>query len=206
MDQPHDVDFFFDPLCPWTWMTSRWLIDAAGQRGVTITWRSLSLPVVNEGKEIPDRFRSAMEVSRRAHRVFAALDADGRNDLVAALYTELGRRLHHDAVDRRPEVVTEAAEASGAGRWAGAADDESLDAAVEASTKEAVDLAGPDVGSPVLAVGTPRRAMFGPIVNPPPSGPAAGELFDAVVALIPVDHFLELKRGRRQGPQFGPRP
>ena len=206
MAVPSEVAFYFDPACPWTWMTSRWLVDAAAQTGTAIEWRSLSLGVLNKGREVPEQFRAPMEAARGVHRVNAALRAAGRNDLIGALYTEYGRRTFHDDAPRSAALVREAAEAVGADEWAASADDESLDAAVEASTAEAIELAGPDVGSPVLAWGEPRRGVFGPIVSPPPTGADAVALLEHVVAVRDIPGVFEVKRGRRSGPQFGPRP
>jgi protein-disulfide isomerase-like protein with CxxC motif len=193
------VEYFFDPACPWTWLTSRWLVDASRQRGVAVTWRSLSLSVVNAGK-IPEQYADFLRASAAAHRVFAALDDAGRNDLVGAMYTAIGSRTHDGGRTLSLDVVREAAEAAGAAEWAGAVDEPAWDEAVERSTAEAVDLAGPDVGSPVLAHGSPRVGMFGPIVSPGPRGEAGARLLDLVLAAAEVDGFFELKRGRRAGP------
>lgn len=188
-------------------MTSRWLIDATAHSESSIEWRNLSLGVVNADREIPEQYRSAVEAAKRAHRVIAALRADGRNDLIGEYYTEWGRRVHHDGVKPSPELAAEIAEAVGAGDWAKAADDERWDAEVEASTQEGQDLAGgSDVGSPVIAFGEPRVAVFGPIVSPPPTGAEAVALLDHVVAATTMPGFYELKRGRTSGPELGPRP
>jgi len=204
---PTVVEYFFDPACPWTWMTSRWLVDASAATGTEVRWRNLSLAVVNAGGEVPDRFRAAVEATARAHRVIAALLADGRNDLVGDLYTEWGRRFHHDGAHDDPGLARGVAEAVGAGAWAAAVDEERWDEVVEASTKEGQALAGgDDVGSPVLAFGEPRVGIFGPIVSPAPSGDAAAALFEHVVALASMPTFFELKRGRTGGPELGPRP
>jgi 2-hydroxychromene-2-carboxylate isomerase len=200
------IEYFFDPSCPWTWMTSRWLTEAAGARDIPVEWRSLSLYVLNEGKDLPEKYKAPMEAARRVHRIIAALRAEGRNDLVAELYTEWGRRFHHDGEPGSDELVAEVAETAAVGKWADAADDETWDGDVRASTAEAQGLAGPDVGSPVIAMGEPRRGMFGPLLSPPPSGDAAVALLDHVAALVAQDGFWELKRGRTQEPQFGPRP
>lgn len=203
---PTAIEFFFDPGCPWTWMTSRWLVDAADQRNIDIQWRSLSLGVLNAGKEIPEQFRAAMAAGAAAHRVIAALLAADRNDLVGEFYTECGRRLFHDGATPSITLIRDAAAASGAGAWADAVDDASLDDGVAASTHLAIGLAGPDVGSPVLAFGEPRTAIFGPIVSPAPAGPDALRLLDHVLDSAVIPGFFELKRGRKSGPQFGPRP
>jgi 2-hydroxychromene-2-carboxylate isomerase len=201
------IEFFFDPSCPWTWMTSRWLVDAATQTGRRITWRNLSLRVINAGRDIPEKYRAPMEAAHRAHRIIAAMRADGRDDEIGEYYTEWGRRFHHDRAEPTGELAAEVAAASGAGEWASAADDERWDADIEASTKEGQALAGgSDVGSPIVVAGEPRRGFFGPIVSPPPTGDDAVALLDHVLRIAALPTFYELKRGRQGGPRFGPRP
>lgn len=187
-------------------MTARWLVDASEQVGAHIEWANLSLAVVNADREIPEQYRSAIDAGVRAHRVIAALRADERNDLVGAFYTEWGRRVHHDGNEPTNTLAAEVAEAVGAGTWRGAADEESWDAEVERSTKEGQELAGGDVGSPVLAFGSPAVGAFGPIVSPPPQGDDAVALLQQVVGALASPAFFELKRNRTHGPRFGPRP
>ena len=195
------VEYYFDPACPWTWLTSRWLVDATRHRGIDVSWRSLSLAVVNEGR-IPERYADRVRTSARAHRLLAALRDANRNDLVGAVYTAIGTRVHDGGEDLTDDLVGEAATAAGAAEWLGACDDEAWDAAVNASTAEAIELAGPDVGSPVLAHGEPRVAMFGPILNTGPRGEAGARLLDLVLEAAEVDGFFELKRGRGEGPRL----
>lgn len=200
------IEFFFDPLCPWTWLTSRWLVDVADGRALDIEWRNLSLPVLNAGKEIPEHFVGRMAISTRMHRVIAALRADGRLDLVGDVYTEFGRRVHHDGAEPTVELARSVVEAAGAGDWVAALDDEAWDEGVAASTHEAIALAGPDVGSPILVFGDPRVGFFGPIVSPPPTGDDAQALFDTVLALAAIPGVYEIKRGRTSPPEMGTRP
>jgi hypothetical protein len=201
------IEFFFDPACPWTWMTSRWLVEATTRTDRRIQWRNLSLAIVNSDREIPEQYRAALAESGRALRIIAAMRADGRNDEIGDFYTEWGRRFHHDHATPVEGLAGAVAAAVGAHTWTGAADDERWDADIEASTTEGQELAGgSDVGSPVLAFGEPRTGIFGPIVSPPPSGDDAVALLEHVVAAASMPAFYELKRGRRQGPQFGPRP
>jgi len=205
-EAPTSVDFFFDPGCPWTWATSRWLVEAAGRRRIEIVWRGLSLGVLNEDREIPEQYRAKVAAASHAHRVIAALRQAGRNDLVGEVYTEYGRRVHHDGAEPLIELVRDIVAATGAAEYLGALDDESWDEAVAASTHEAIALAGPDVGSPTLAFGSPRFGIFGPIVSPPPTGDDGLRLLDLVFESARVPGFLELKRGRTDGPQPGARP
>ena len=205
--RPASIEYFFDPACPWTWMTSRWLVDVSAAVGIEVRWRNLSLAVVNAGREIPERFRTAQQAAARAHRVIAALVAAERDDLVGDFYTEWGRRFHHDGEHGDPGLARRVAEAVGAAAWADAADEDRWDEVIEASTEEGQGLAGgDDVGSPVLAFGEPRVGIFGPIVSPAPTGVAAVALFDHVVALAATPSFFERKRGRTGGPELGPRP
>ncbi len=194
------VRLYFDPACEWTWMTSRWLLEVARQRPVTIEWRSLSLVTLNEGGEVPERYR----VGRRVHRVIEALRSTGRNDEVGELYREYGRRVH--AGGRRPsvEVVREAVMAAGVDDVAGAVDDASWDEAVERSHEEAQEIAGPDAGSPVLFREVIGRGTFGPIVSPSPTGADAVRLWDTLVALGELPQFYEIKRPRRRDPEISP--
>lgn len=199
------VSFYFDPVCPWTWMTSRWLVEVAGSEGFTITWRTFSLAILNAGDE-----RSAEKdpgpklAGLAASRLLEAAIEAGDTAPVDELYTELGRRWHHD--DETPSVasVVEVAGMVGLGAYVDAATDGSWDAKLQASIDEATALAGPDVGSPVLQIGT--RGIFGPIVSPAPTGADALALWDLTARLVAVPGFFELKRGRTEGPVFGPRP
>jgi 2-hydroxychromene-2-carboxylate isomerase len=200
------VAFYFDPACPWTWNTSRWLIEVARARGLAVEWRPLSLSVLHAGENIPEQYRGAMEAGHAALRIVAALQATGRHDAIGELYTEFGRRMFYDGAHASAALAADAAEAVGLGDVASAAASASYDAAVEASTREGMDLAGPDVGSPVIVAGEGIRAFHGPIVSPPPTGDDALRLWDALTALARIPSFYELKHGRRGGTRFGPRP
>lgn len=199
------LDYYFDPTCPWTWLTSRWLVDAASRRDTEITWRSLSLLVLSDGRPHPQYAERAL-AGARVHRLIAALRDEGRNDLVGTLYSAVGAVTFQADAALTDGLVARAVADAGLEAWAGALDDARWDAAVEASTKEAVDLAGPDVGSPVLAWGEPRVGIFGPILTPGPRGEAAGRLLDLVTELGAVDGFFELKRGRGAGPALPAKP
>ena len=204
-----DVHFFFDATCPWTWLTSRWLVDVAAQRDLEVGWRTLSLAVLNEGKPIPPELLAAVPdlparqaLGVRILRLVETLREDGRNDDVGRLYAEVGRRLHVEAQAPDPGLLGEAATAAGVEDFVASADDESRDAPVRSSTEDAVTRAGPDVGSPVLLLDGHQRGFFGPIVSPAPSGEEAVRLWDAVVSLHSLPSFLEVKRGRSGGPQL----
>jgi 2-hydroxychromene-2-carboxylate isomerase len=200
------VTFYFDPACPWTWNTSRWLVAVARERDLTVDWRPLSLTVLNAGKEIPLQYLAPMEVGHATLRVVAAMRAAGQTDGIADLYTEVGRRLFYDHEQPSTALVTGAAEQVGLGVFAAAATDASYDETIEASTREAIQRGGPDTGSPVIVVGESVRGFHGPIVSPPPRGDDALELWDAIVTLSRIRGVYELKHGREGNVTFGPRP
>ena len=206
-----DVEYSFDPYCPWTWLTSRWLVDAAARRDVRVAWRPLSLLVLSGG-QMPDEYLAGATASHRALRVVAALYADGRHDDTGRFYTAIGR-VSHDAGEQLTDALVDGALAeSGLGDLAGILDDTAWDAAVESATKDVVDLAGPDVGSPVISwtatVGsapdapTRRVAFHGPIVSPGPRGEDAARLLDTVLLAGATPGFFELKRGRTAPPSL----
>lgn len=202
------VAFFADPCCPWSWNTSRWLVDVAGRTGTTITWRSLSVAELNRGREVSEHFAPRLVCSRRMARVFEGLRAAGRNDDIAAMFTAFGTHLHHDGVDPAEDLTRSSAALCGldADEMIAFADDERWDIAIETSVAEAMELAGPGVGSPIVARPELGRAFFGPIVSPPPIGDDALALWSIVETALGIDTFFELKRGRRDGVAFGPRP
>jgi predicted DsbA family dithiol-disulfide isomerase len=196
MTAEEHIDFWFDPACPFTWRTSRWLHEVAGQRPVEITWRLMSLSVLNAGKDVPEQYREPMRQGVRALRVLAAAQEAGGQDAVARLYTALGTRRHEHGKDYEDGVLQDAvAEAGLPASVAAAADEERYDATVLASHEEGQRRVGTEVGSPVTAVGG-GRGFFGPVVVPVPTGAEALRLLDAVRLLASVPSFSELKGAR----------
>jgi hypothetical protein len=193
------LHFYFDPFCPWTWMSSRWLVDAAPRRGAAVTWRPLSLLVLQDG-DPPEHRADGLRQSARVLRVIAALGADGRNDLAGAVYEAVGTLTFQADAKLSADLAVRAVEEAGASDWRAALDDVALDDPVARSTREALALAGPDVGSPVLAFGEPRVGFSGPVVSPGPRGEDGARLLDLVLAAGEVPGFFELKRGRSQPP------
>ncbi|WP_238014763.1 DsbA family protein [Dactylosporangium sp. AC04546] len=189
--------FWFDPSCPFTWRTSRWIRDTAARRGETVRWRFLSLAILNEGRDgVPERFRTAHAAALRALRVLAAADEQHGQEAVDALYTQLGARVHDRDEPLSSETIAAAVAAAGlpAGLSA-AADDTAHDKAVRESHDDAQARVGTESGSPVLAVGD-GPAFFGPVLVPVPQGADADRLLDALRLLSQVPQFSELKRGR----------
>jgi 2-hydroxychromene-2-carboxylate isomerase len=190
-----DVTFFFDPSCPFTWRTSRWLGEVTEPREHTIAWRLMSLKMLNEGKPIPAEYLDRVEASMRAVRVmFATLQQHG-NDALARLYTEFGTRIHDGQADADATLVAALDAAGLPASLADAADDSSLDAAIRVSHDESQARVGQESGSPITCIGD-GPGFFGPVVVPPPEGEAAEKLYDAVRLLSAVPEFSELKRAR----------
>ena len=194
------VEFWFDPICPWCWMTSRWASEVAGIRGFEIAWHPISLAIINEGKDAGDHAEGQRQGRRMGRVVEAARRALGEK-VVGELYTEFGTRIHPGGRTDFDAIISEGLAALGLdGALAEAADDEQYDDQLRKNTAHALDIAGPDVGVPIISIdGT---AFFGPVVTPAPSGDEALKLWDGIYAAASVPGFYELKRGRRVGPQF----
>jgi hypothetical protein len=190
------VDFWFDPGCPFTWRTSRWLVDVAERRGAAITWHLMSLAILNEGKEIPEPYRTMTAQGRAATLVFqAVLQAHGP-DALARLYTEYGLRRHQAGADLGPQLLRESLVAAGLPEdLATAGDDDAHLPALAADHEAGQARVGQESGSPIVAIGD-GPGFFGPVVVPVPGGDEALDLFDAVSLLSRVPSFSELKRAR----------
>ncbi len=199
--EPLEVSFYFDPICPWAWMASRWMLEVMQVRPVTVRWRIMSLAVLNEGREMKPPYDELMRRAVGPVRVVTAAAAQHSEEVVLPLYTALGTRLHPGERTDDEALIAEAlAEVGLPAELAAAATDASWDDEVRASHHRGMDPVGQNVGTPVLHIGD--VALFGPVVSPAPKGEAAGQLFDGVVACARTPGFFELKRGRDVGPIF----
>lgn len=190
---------WFDPTCPWAWMTSRWLGEVADTRGFDVDWRVMSLAILNEGRELPEAYARLMPRSLRLTRLVIAARETAGEHAVKPLYDALGSRLHPGGRRDLDAIVVEALAETGLDASL-AEQTDAFDAQLHASHAEAMDLVGEDVGTPVVSVD--GVAFFGPVVSPAPTGEAALRLFDGVVAAASVDGFFELKRTRTRDPIF----
>ncbi|HET7304487.1 MAG TPA: DsbA family protein [Segeticoccus sp.] len=192
---------WFDPACPWAWMTSRWLMEVEQVRDVHVTWSVMSLSVLNEGRDLPEDYRDLMDRSWGPVRVIIAAAREHGNDVVKQLYDAMGTRIHLQGMDDRQQVVKESLEEVGLpDELARYADSDEVDDRLRASHQRAIDLVGDDVGTPVVSVGD--VAFFGPVVTPAPKGEQAGRLWDGCVLVAGTPGFYELKRSREKGPDF----
>lgn len=190
------IEFWFDPTCPFTWRVSRWARELERAGEASVQWKLLSLGILNEGHETPEKHREGMVRGARFLRALVAAGEQGGSDAVGRLYDALGTHLHEQHEHRADDVLLRSvADAGLDGSVADAADDESRDAAVRASHEEAQQRVGTESGSPVTAYdGGP--AFFGPVVVPTPTGDEATTLLTAMAALSKVPSFSELKRSR----------
>lgn len=196
------VDFWFDPMCPWAWMSSRWLLEAARVRDLAPRFRVMSLSVLNEGRDVGEEYAEAMVRGWGPVRVCIAAAKHHGDDVLAPLYTALGTRIHLEGQEIDRAMVEGAlADVGLPTNLADAMDSTEFDDELRASHQQAMDLVGDDVGTPVIAVD--GIAFFGPVVTPAPKGEAAGDLWDGVVLVAGTPGFYELKRSRTVGPDFG---
>lgn len=196
------VDFWFDPLCPWAWITSRWILEAQQTRSLDIRWHVMSLIELNkDNADLPDSYREGIAKGAGQLRVIAAAQKEFGDSVLLPLYTALGNRIHNEKRGVVVENVVEAlVEAGLPASLIDAMDDESLDAPVHESHHRGIDAVGPNVGTPIIAVND--TAFFGPVLSKIPRGEIAGELWDGALALAAYPHFFELKRNRTEDPDF----
>jgi 2-hydroxychromene-2-carboxylate isomerase len=195
-----DVSFWFDPGCPFCWMTSRWIVDVAGDRDLTIDWQPISLLIKNE-TPTDSPFYGRLERTRNLLRVSGAVRAAGRADAIGDLYTAFGRRIH---IDQDAEFdVADVLDGLGLDPGLAAAlEDESYDAVIRTAMEAGLSLTGPDVGTPLIAIdtGEGRMGLFGPVITQFPEHEAGLRLWDGFVAMAATPGFFELKRTRTGAP------
>jgi 2-hydroxychromene-2-carboxylate isomerase len=200
--EPKVVDFWFDPLCPWAWIASRWLLEVEKVRPVAPRWHVMSLAVLNEGKEgLPERYQELMAQAWGPVRVCIAAEQKFGPDVLLPLYTALGTRFHEQQEPKDRATIEAALDEAGLPTdLADAMDDPGYDEALRASHHDGMDRVGYEVGTPVISVD--GISFFGPVVSPIPRGDDAGELWDGVLLVAGTDGFFELKRSRTRDPIF----
>jgi 2-hydroxychromene-2-carboxylate isomerase len=196
------VDFWFDPLCPWAWMSSRWMLEVEKVRDVHTTFHVMSLAELNSGRDLPEEYRELMDREGWIGvRAAIAVEQKYGSEALRNFYTAIGTRFHLGQEPKTPETVRAALEEVGLDpAIADEAQTDQYDEALRASHHEGMASVGEDVGTPVIRVN--GMSLFGPVISPAPKGEAAGDLFDGFVKVTAYPGFFELKRTRTVGPIF----
>ncbi|MFF6869189.1 DsbA family protein [Streptomyces sp. NPDC012450] len=203
------ADFYFDPLCPWAWMTSRWILEVEKVRPVDVRWKVMSLAVLNEDRidELPEKYQEMLRTKAWGPvRVAIAAQQLHGDEVVGKLYTALGTRFHNNGEGPTREAIAGALKDVGLPEdLVEYADKDTYDTELRASHQEGIDKVGQDVGTPVIAVPGPdgeEVAFFGPVVTPTPRGEAAARLWDGTLLVASTPGFYEIKRTRTAAPSF----
>ena len=197
-----EADFWFDPLCPFAWVTSRWMLEVQKVRPVTISWHVMSLSVLNSDRDdVPDQYKEMLARGWGPVRVCIAAEQKYGSEVLLPLYTALGKRKHDEQREFDRTVIEESlVEAGLPVDLADAADGTEYDEALVKSHHLGMDPVGMDVGTPVIHVN--GNAFFGPVITRIPGGEEAGRLWDGTLLLSEFPYFFELKRTRTESPQF----
>ena len=209
VDVKDTVDFYWDPICPWCWITSRWMVAVGRQKQIHVNWKLFSLKKINQDRDIPEHYKILHQMGLRALRVAAAVSKEYGNDGLAKLYTVMGTRYHHDNEDiDEPDILEDILKSCGfPAQLADAVDEAAWDKIIAADMDQAVAKVGTDVGVPLIVLdGGKGPGFFGPVFSPAPTGKPAVAFWDAIIVAGRTPGFFELKRTRETDPLFGERP
>ncbi len=195
------VDLWFDPTCPWAWMTSRWLLEVEKVRDIHVDFHVMSLAVLNDGRDLPADYRKAMDAAWAPVRVALGVEREHGQQALRDFYTAIGTRFHPGGEAKTRETIEGAlADIGLPGSLADLGESDAHDEALRASHHAGMDAVGDEVGTPVIHLN--GKALFGPVISPAPKGEEAGNLFDGFAKVTAYDGFFELKRTRTVGPIF----
>lgn len=201
------VDMWFDPICPWAWITSRWLLEVEKVRPIEVNFHVMSLSVLNEGRQVPEQYAESLRLGWGPVRMCIAAEQKYGNQVLRGLYTALGTRIHLGKEKLGPQLYTAALSDVGLDPdLVAAAESTDYDEALRASHNAGMKPVGTEVGTPVIHAPGPvpgeQVAFFGPVITPAPKGEEAGRLWDGVLLVSSTPGFFELKRSRNVGPSF----
>jgi hypothetical protein len=196
-----NADFWFDPACPFAWITSRWILEVEQVRDIEVTWRIMSLAYLNQDKDIPDQYRAFLTTAWQPVRVLMAAEEKYGREVLLPLYTAMGTRIHIEKQEKDRAMIEGALADAGLDLGlADAMDDSSYDDAIAKSHRLGMDQVGNEVGTPTIAF--EGAAFFGPVLTKAPKGEDAGRLWDGCVIVASFPHFAELKRSRSNDLDF----
>jgi hypothetical protein len=210
-----DLDFFFDPVCPWAWITSRWVSEVQQLRSYDVQWKFISLKFLNEDKmdysKMPEGYKDVHAAGTNGLRVAARARAEQGNEACGAVYTSLGTSLHKNqerekfVADPVAHIASLLTAAGLPAVWAESALDDSFDTLIRTETELALERTGKDVGTPILTFhpgGAKEASFFGPVISTIPRGEEAMKLWDAIETIATSSGMAELKRSLRARPSF----
>ena len=196
-----NADFWFDPACPFAWITSRWILEVEKVRDVEVTWQIMSLAFLNEDKDVSDEYRQFLATAWQPVRVLMAAEQKFGKEVLLPLYTAMGNRIHLEKQDKDRAMIEASLEEAGLPvELADAMDDIAYDDAIRESHRRGMEQVGNEVGTPTIAF--EGAAFFGPVISKAPRGEEAGKVWDACVTLSAYPHFYELKRARDKDLDF----
>jgi 2-hydroxychromene-2-carboxylate isomerase len=194
-DEKTQVDFWFDPKCPFAWVTSRWILEVEKVREIEVNWHLMSLIYLNQDKDIDPEYREMLSDGWLCLRVLQAAREQAGDAVTLPLYTALGKRIHLEQASIDRDLIEKALNEVGLPtELAAAMDDSSLDAKIIKSHHEGMDPVGEQVGTPTIHVD--GVAFFGPVITKAPKGEDAGKLWDGTLLMASYPFFFELKRSR----------